>query len=72
LLKALDAPAGVSTEPCTDADLGATITTVDVIATTTQGRQTSFFDAPVSPSCSIRTSPTSITRSDAGRWARRA
>jgi hypothetical protein len=64
-VKALDASAGVLTEPCTDADLGATIAAVDVIATTMQGRQAFFFDAPVSLSCRIRTSPTMITRLDA-------
>ncbi len=70
LLNALDAPTGVITEPGTDADLGATIATVDVIARTMQGRQTSFFDAPVSLSCSISTSPTAITRSGAEGLAR--
>jgi hypothetical protein len=56
-----EAEMGVGTGPETDTDRGATTTIVDATAITMQGRVTFLSDAPVSASCSVRTSPTAIT-----------
>src|ERR1017187_7274922 len=56
----VDAATGVATGPLTDTERGATTTIVAPTAITTHGRTTFFCEAPVSASCSVKTSPTAI------------